>query len=99
MNPFHDIMIMLREFAEVIESIQHKSAEEISDFCMEMEIPPVEIMNLANQGVKYLKKEEECDDDPKELFPGVFDYLEHNGFTYDKEEGRFRERYSKADSQ
>ena len=54
-------------------------------------------MGLANVGVKCLR--EEGIDDPRELFPGIFDYLENNGFVYDKDEKRFRESCSIADSQ
>ena len=95
---FEDFLSFIKEAAKTIESIQHRSAEEIADFCIEEDISPSEIMYLANQGVKYLREEEECDN-PRELFPGVFEYLENNGFVYDEDEGRFRETYSGADSQ
>jgi len=86
----HGFMDLMNEVAKAVESFQHKSSKEIADFCIKEVISPVEVMFLANQGIKYLKEEEGCDD-PKELFPGVFDYLEHNGFTYDEKLCRFRE--------
>jgi hypothetical protein len=96
-----DIIYMMEvaeTIAEGIESLQYKSAEEIADFCIENDIPPNEIMRLANVGVKYLREKEGIDD-PREVYPGVFDYLESKGFTYDEEERRVREICSRSDSQ